>query len=85
MNNEKGTIKIITPTPVKDDDKEKHEVNHEDYNNREMFAIEDRKTSPIKLIIALLILGAIIAYIVLVTIPSLNSIKLPEGFIQFLC
>lgn len=84
MNNEKGTIKIITPTPVKDGDNEKHEPNHEDYNSREMFAIQDRKTSPVKLIIGLLILGAIIAYIVLVTIPSLNSLKLPEDFIQYL-
>ena len=83
MNNEKGTIKIVTPTPVTDDD-EKKEVHHEDYNNREMFAIQDRKVNPIKLIIVLLILAGIITYIVLVTIPSLKSIEIPEGFIYFL-
>jgi len=86
MNNEKGTIKFITPTPVGQEEEKKKEPNHEDYNSREMYAIEDRKINPVKLVIVLVILAIIIYIIVTKTLPMLDQLKPknPEAFINLL-
>lgn len=82
MNDDKNKIKIITPTPVTDDDDDKkNKIHHEDYNSREMYAIQDRKINPVTLIVMLLILTGIILIIVFVTLPLLDGLKPEEAVI----
>ena len=88
MNDKKETFKIITPTPANEDGEDKKKkINHDDYDNREIYAIQDNKVNPVKLIIVLAILGAIIYYIVTVTIPAFQSTMNPKpttGYINIL-
>ena len=82
MKDDKNQIKIITPTPVQDgDDEKKNKIHHEDYNSREMYAIQDRKINPVTLIVMLLILAGIILIIIFVTVPLLDQLKPEEAFI----